>query len=120
MTAPGGGRMGPRRASGRCARNLSLSGPASLPGVHEILITSTWNNCGPKVLIRYSSISKAFEANTTASKYTGRTQDMTRFTQAIRRHRETTRQERELNRALRSASGSDMRSELVFLANAGR
>ena len=72
------------------------------------------------MLIRYSSISKAFEANTTVSKYTGRTQDMTRFTQAIRRHRETTRQERELNRALRSASGSDMRSELVFLANAGR
>ncbi len=45
---------------------------------------------------------------------------MTRFTQAIRRHRETNRQERELARALRSASGSDMRSELVFLANAGR
>lgn len=100
---------------------LLPAGPsADAAQAHEILITSTWNNCGPKALIRYSSISKAFEANTTVSKYTGRTQDMTRFTQAIRRHRETTRQERELNRALRSASGSDMRSELVFLANAGR
>ena len=42
---------------------------------------------------------------------------MTRLTQAIRRHRETSRQERELARALRSASGSDMRSELVHLAS---
>ena len=43
---------------------------------------------------------------------------MTRFSQAIRRHRETTRRERELARAFRSASGSDMRTELVYLASA--
>ena len=42
---------------------------------------------------------------------------MTRLTQAIRRHRETTRRERELARAFRRASGSDMRGELVQLAN---
>jgi hypothetical protein len=42
---------------------------------------------------------------------------VTRLTQAIRRHRETTRRERELARAFRSASGSDMRSELVHLAS---
>ena len=42
---------------------------------------------------------------------------MNRLGQAIRRHRETTRQERELARAYRSASGSDMRTELVHLAN---
>ena len=37
--------------------------------------------------------------------------------QAIRRHLESTRQERELARAFRSASGSDMRSELEHLAH---
>ncbi len=37
--------------------------------------------------------------------------------QAIRRHRETTRRERELARAFRSASGSDMRTELEHLTN---
>jgi len=42
---------------------------------------------------------------------------MTRLGQAIRRHRESTRRERELARAFRSASGSDMRSELEHLAN---
>ena len=36
--------------------------------------------------------------------------------QAIRRHLESTRQERELNRAFRSAPGSDMRTELAHLA----
>ena len=37
--------------------------------------------------------------------------------QAIRRHLESTRQERELNRAFRTAPGSDMRTELEHLAN---
>ncbi|SER08651.1 hypothetical protein [Microlunatus flavus] len=42
---------------------------------------------------------------------------MTRIGQAIRRHRESTRREREFARAFRSASGSDMRTELEHLAN---
>ncbi len=42
---------------------------------------------------------------------------MSRLSQAIRRHRETARQERELARAFRSASGSDMRTELMHLAS---
>jgi hypothetical protein len=42
---------------------------------------------------------------------------MTRLTQAIRRHRESTRREREFARAFRSASGSDMRTELTYLAS---
>ena len=42
---------------------------------------------------------------------------MTRLAQTIRRHRETARRERELARAYRSASGSDMRTELDHLAN---
>lgn len=37
--------------------------------------------------------------------------------QAIRRHRETSRRERAFARAFRSASGSDMRTELEHLAN---
>jgi len=37
--------------------------------------------------------------------------------QAIRRHRETSRQERAIARAYRSASGSDMRTELQHLVN---
>ena len=40
---------------------------------------------------------------------------MTRLGQAIRRHQEIARQEREFNRAFRSASGSDMRAELLNL-----
>ena len=36
---------------------------------------------------------------------------------AIRRHRETTRREREFARAYRSATGSDMRTELEHLVN---
>ena len=41
---------------------------------------------------------------------------MNRLGQAIRRHRETTRKEREFARAVRVASGSDMRMELQNLA----
>jgi hypothetical protein len=37
--------------------------------------------------------------------------------QAIRRHRESSRREREIARAYRSASGSDMRTELQHLVN---
>jgi hypothetical protein len=37
--------------------------------------------------------------------------------QAIRRHRESSRRDRELARAYRSASGSDMRTELEHLVN---
>ena len=42
---------------------------------------------------------------------------MNRLSQAIRRHRESTRREREFARAFRSASGSDMRTELEHLSN---
>ena len=42
---------------------------------------------------------------------------MTRLSQAIRRHRETSRRERELARAYRFASGSAMRAELEQLAS---
>ena len=40
---------------------------------------------------------------------------MNRIGQAIRRHQELARREREFSRAYRTASGSDMRSELMNL-----
>lgn len=68
-------------------------------------------------LIWYSSISKAFKPKRTTSKFhLEGSKTMISLGQAIRRHLESTRQERELNRAFRTAPGSDMRTELAHLA----
>ena len=70
-----------------------------------------------QTLTWYSSISKASKPKNTTSKNLKGSKTMISLGQALRRHRETTRRERELARAFRSASGSDMRTELEHLSN---
>ena len=63
---------------------------------------------------------KTSNLKTTSSKYLEGSTTMFRLGKAIRRHRETIHQEREVSRALRSAAGSNMRSELTNLAQYSR